>query len=412
MNRMTLKSANDLFNQGKFENAREIYSRIRSQGTKNYEIVKQLGKIALFSNHFKEAENFLKEAIILEPKKEEPKILLTEVFYRQDKFQEVVSLLQQIGKEEEVKRFKSFKGILPNQIKGDVEFTKIDFIKTDPLPIIKLKVNEDKVVNFFIDTGAAETILDKKFAEDLGVEIFFSRKGTFAGAKKASVQFGKINSITLGEFTIKNLPVVILPVRHFSELVFGGTEVDGIIGTTLFYHFITTMDYVEGELILRRKNKTNLSKIDQEIKEKKMFEIPFWMAGDHYIVAWGRVNKSKPLLFFVDTGLAGGGFTCPESTIKEAGIDLLTDQASVGVGGGGKVQTIPFIVDKLSLGAVVEYNIRGVFTGGTSLNEVLGFQIGGIISHMFFRKYALTFDFIKMRLILQKKTSASNISIK
>ena len=184
MNRMTLKSANDLFNQGKFENAREIYSRIRSQGTKNYEIVKQLGKIALFSNHFKEAENFLKEAIILEPKKEEPKILLTEVFYRQDKFQEVVSLLQQIGKEEEVKRFKSFKGILPNQIKGDVEFTKIDFIKTDPLPIIKLKVNEDKVVNFFIDTGAAETILDKKFDKDIGVEIFFSRKDTFAEANK------------------------------------------------------------------------------------------------------------------------------------------------------------------------------------------------------------------------------------
>ncbi|KKL64441.1 hypothetical protein LCGC14_2165020 [marine sediment metagenome] len=135
-----------------------------------------------------------------------------------------------------------------------------------------------------------------------------------------------------------------------------------------------------------------------------MFEIPFWMVGDHFMVAWGRVNKSKPLLFFIDTGLAGGGFTCPESTIKEARINLFTDQASIGVGGGGKVQAIPFIVDMLSLGAVVEYNVRGVFTGGPSLNEVLGFQIGGIISHMFFRKYALTFDFVKMRLILQKKT--------
>ena len=75
----------------------------------------------------------------------------------------------------------------------------------------------------------------------------------------------------IGEFTIKNLPVTILPVRHFSELVFGGIQVDGIIGTIFFYHFITTMDYVRGELILRRKNEANLSNIDQEINDKKIF---------------------------------------------------------------------------------------------------------------------------------------------
>jgi hypothetical protein len=62
------------------------------------------------------------------------------------------------------------------------------------------------------------------------------------------------------------------------------------------------------------------------------------------------------------------------------------------------------MVNELTLGDAKEHNIQGIFTPNTGdLERVVGFQIGGLISHGFFRPYALTFDFAKMRFFLKKK---------
>jgi len=399
---MTIEKASKMFTQGKFKLAKEYYEKILADELQNHEVIKQLGKIALFSNKLSEAEKLLTKALTLSPNEREPELLLVEVYYRQDKFLEASSILKQIGEEDQAVRLESFKGHRPNQIIGTVESTKIKFIQTDPLPVLQVIINDNDPINFTIDTGASELVIDTEYAKEIGLEISYTREGIFAGGKKAPVQLGKIDSITLGELTVKNVPVNFMPVRQFTAPVFGGKQISGIFGSTLFYHFITTMDYKQGELVLRRKTEANRKLIEEQIKKQNVLQIPFWMAGKHFIVAWGKVNKSKPMLFFVDTGLAGGGFTCPESTIEEAGIELLRDQAGTGSGGGGMVQVIPFTVDELSLGEVSEKNIRGFFTGGKPLSEMVGFQIGGIISHTFFRKFALTFDFENMRLLMQK----------
>ncbi|MBK5114852.1 MAG: aspartyl protease family protein [Candidatus Heimdallarchaeota archaeon] len=401
---MTIEDAQEMFSQGKFEKAKESYSKLLTVEPENYEVIKQLGKIALYSNKFSEAEELLAKAIALKSEEREPKLLLVEVYYRQDEFQKAASVLKQIGEEDQAERYESFKEVTPNQIAGNVESTKIKFIQTDPLPVLQVRINDGEPINFTIDTGASELVIDTEFAKEVGLKSSHTREGIFAGGKKAAVQIGKIDTITLGELTVKNVPVTFMPVRQFSAPVFGGMQINGIIGSTLFYHFITTMDYVKGELVLRRKTEANIQQIEEQIENQNIAQIPFWMAGKHFIVAWGKVNKSKPMLFFVDTGLAGGGFTCSETTIKEAGIELLRDQTRMGSGGGGMVQIIPFIVDDLCLGEFSEKNIRGFFAGGKPLSEMVGFHIGGIISHTFFRNYALTFDFTKMRLLLQKMT--------
>jgi predicted aspartyl protease len=400
---MTKEQADELFKQGKFEDAGREYEKMLSQDSDNYEATLQLGKIALYSNKFNEAEDLLKKAMSLKTDKKETILQLVEVYYRQDKFIEAASILKKIGSKK-AKRFESFKDIKPNKIVGDKEITKIEFIQTDPLPVLQVTINKREKVDFIIDTGGHEIVIDSEYAKEVGVDFFNSSEGVFAGGKKAQVESGVIKSIDLGEFTIENVPVSIMPVRQFTAPVFGGKQINGILGTALFYHFITTVDYVNGELVLRKKTDENMLIIDELSRSLQTSEIPFWLAGTHFIVAWGKVNKSKPMLFFVDTGLAGGGFTCPESTIKKAGIELLHDQARTGSGGGGKIQVIPFIVNELSLGNITEKNIQGFFAGGKSLSEMVGFHIGGIISHAFFRNYALTFDFTNMRLVLEKKS--------
>jgi clan AA aspartic protease (TIGR02281 family) len=276
--------------------------------------------------------------------------------------------------------------------------SEVPFIHTHPLPLIRVKVN-DQEANFIIDTGASEIYLDTEFAKKAGAQDFGSTVETYGGGKKAATGHGKIDKLTLGDLTIKNLPTLILSTQQFSAAA-GGLKVDGILGTVLFYHFLSTIDYPNEKLQLLPKTTDSL----KQIERSKTIVLPFWMSGDHFMVTWGEVNKGKSVHLLVDTGLAGGGFVPTESTLKESGIKLPEGQSFEGIGGGGKVKVVPIVVENLSLGEAQETNVNGFFGPfPPQLEFSEGFRIGGIISHEFFRSYALTFDFDGMRLLLLKR---------
>jgi hypothetical protein len=79
--------------------------------------------------------------------------------------------------------------------------------------------------------------------------------------------------------------------------------------------------------------------------------VPFWIAGDHFMLGWGRVETIPPALLFVDTGLAGAGVKLAESVIKQAKITLKQDKATQGAGAGGQLTTVPYVVRRLSFGS-------------------------------------------------------------
>lgn len=399
---LNLKSADNLFQTGKFAEAERLYTEAMATDPKNFQAIVRLGNIALLANRLDDAQKWLTNAIKLKPEESEPKALMAEVFYRRDDFQQAAPLLRAISREAMAKKLESFKGIVPYQIESKPEVTYLKFVLTDPLPVVQVRVNSSEPVNFFIDTGGVEVLIDTEFAKEVGAAQFGSETGTFAGGQQAGYQQGRVDFLTLGDFIVKNVPVHMMDVRRFSP-VFGGKRVDGVIGTVLLYHFLAILDYPQGELILRRKTKESLQHFEQDAKEQKYIVVPFWMAGDHFMVAQGTVNKSRPMLFFVDTGLAGVGFTCPESTLKEAGIQLQEGLADEGIGGGGKVKAVPFVVEELTLGGAREHNVQGVYAGAFSLENAFGFRIGGLISHGFFKRYALTLDFAGMRYFLERK---------
>jgi hypothetical protein len=130
--------------------------------------------------------------------------------------------------------------------------------------------------------------------------------------------------------------------------------------------------------------------------------VPFWMSGSHFMVAWGRIDHSPPLLWFVDSGLAGAGFTCPASTLREAGIDLSSAPSFEGQGGGGRVSVKPFHVESLSLGPLNRTGIAAFFGPfPESLEYGQGYRIAGLVSHGFLRAYRITLDFVRMRYLVR-----------
>jgi hypothetical protein len=407
-----IDSADRLFQVGKFAEAAKGYSQIVTQNPKDYSATLQLGRIALLSDRLDDAQKWLEKAITLKPGKADPKVMLAEMFYRRDDFQKAATSLKGVDVKSNkliieqyptlnVAKLESFKGQTPYELQGHGTSTLLKFVKTDPLPVVNVRVNGGDEVTFFIDTGGSEIALDTEFARELGVPQFGTVEGTFSGGQHTEVQLGRIESLTVGDWTIKNLPTAMLPLRQLSQ-GFGVKRIDGIIGTTLFYHFLATMDYPRGELVLRRKDARSLEEFKAALLGKRV-AVPIWMASDHFMVGWGRVETLPPALLFVDSGLAGAGVKLAESVIKGAGIKLEENKASEGAGGGGTLKIVPYTVHQLSFGGIKEENVPGLYDGPFPWENMFGFHLAGMVGHDFFKPYAVTFDFQNMQIFLQEK---------
>lgn len=166
------------------------------------------------------------------------------------------------------------------------------------------------------------------------------------------------------------------------------------------YHFLATLDYPRGEFVLRRKTAKSLEQF-AAASSCKSVAVPFWIAGEHFMVGWGHVETIPPVLVFVDTGLAGAGVKLAESVIKEAGIKLEENKAYEGAGGGGKLKIVPYTVRQLSFGDVKQEKVAGLYDGPFPWENIFGFHLAGMVGHDFFKPYAVTFDFQNMRIVMQ-----------
>jgi hypothetical protein len=394
--------ADSLFREGRFIESEAFYAEIAKKHPDNYQAVLSLGRLYLYENRLEESEKWLESAMKLNPDENELKGLLAEAFYRQDNFRKAAALFREIGRAPMADKLQYLSSRVPYQIESDVDETSVGFVQTDPLPIVKMRVNESEEVFFLIDTGGWELIIDTELADKTGVKKFGGQLATFAGGRKDSTYQGVVDQVKIGDFTIKNVPVNIHNSPQGVAAMLG-VPIQGVIGTVFLYHFIFTLDYPEGKLILQRKNEENMNKMKTLVRSKDKIVVPFWMAGDHIMVARGTVNGSRPLMFFVDTGLAGGGFTGTDWLVHEANIQLSEDSFE-GIGGGGKVMVKPAVLKEVTLGDAKEKEVTGLFGAmPPDFGEKFGFRIAGIISHGFFRPYKLTFDFTTMNLILEKK---------
>jgi hypothetical protein len=251
-----------------------------------------------------------------------------------------------------------------------------------------------------------EVILDDDLAEQIGAQTAGSITGSYGGGKTAETGLGRVDSISLGEFTIRNVPIHILDTDQFGS-GFNGLKIKGIISTRLLMHFLSTIDYPNGVLVLQRPTPENYQHLDSRVEAEGAKGIPFWLIETHYIVTWGTINNLDPMLFFVDTGLAGAGFRATESLTDEAGIAVDWTKTQEGIGGGGTYQSVDIVIDRLTLGSgeneVVEYQVLGKVSENSPsiLGDSFDFTISGLISHQFFRNHTLTLDFTNMQLIMQ-----------
>ncbi len=390
--RSVRKEAESLMQVGRFAEAEEAFSAFLDVHPGDSSALLGLGYSALLRNDLDEAERRLDTALRLKPRSKAARGLLGELHYRRDDFDRAAPHFARLGRAAKARQLASFAGQRPNEIDGDAP-TRIPFVKTDPLPVLELDVNGSGPARFLLDTGGGESILDQEFAGRVDAAGFGAERGIFGGGRKARVEHGRVDSVRLGGFVLRNVPVAVLDLGAVAATV-GEARLDGILGTVPLSRFTSTIDYPRGALVLERAS---------EGPPPGGFSVPFWLAGDHFVVAWGAVNGGQETLFFVDTGLAGNGFTCPSSTLREARIEVQEELAEEARAlGSGAFRVAPFVVDELRLGEFRRQRVVGVAGAfPPQLERGLGFRVGGLISHQFFRSCALTLDFAAMRLRLQ-----------
>jgi hypothetical protein len=396
-----LDSADALFQSGKFPEAEKLYAKVAERDATNPRALLQLGRLALLSNRFSEAERWLKSALGVKQDDPAAQQLLFETYSRQDRFADAASLLRG-GKEAlKLQVLDGFKGLEPYRIEGSSEEAHLTFVQTDPIPVVKVRVNGHEAY-FIIDTGGSEVYLEPDFAKEIGaVLVSGAETGGFAGGQTRPVQKGRIDSLTLDRFVVKNVPVNIVDTKFIGrDEVAKGIKISGFLGTILLYHFLPTIDYPKGELTLWRKTEANRKRFEDQAKLGETVSVPFWMAGDHLMVTWASAHRSEQHLFLIDTGGAGVGFVPGPSFIKKASISLPSGDS------GQKMvalQIHPFTADEVAVGPLTEHNIPAVLGPfPQQMENSLGFYMAGIVSHEFFKHYAFTLDFTKMRYYLKR----------
>jgi len=379
---------------GHFDEARALYQAVPVSSPDHESALRQLGVIALYENRLDDAERQLGLALALSPTDTKALSLLAETASRRGDFSAAATWLAKAGRPERASAFAAFGQSRPYRITSPATEARVTFVQTDPLPAVEGKVNGVEGL-FLIDTGANEIVLDPAFANSAGITANGSGSGTFAGGKTASITYGRIAKFSLTSLDVSDVPAMLLSTKGFTDAAHG-KPVAGVIGTAFLSRFLATIDYPAGTLTLKAPDSS-------PPQDDSTVVVPFWLVGDHYILAHGTLNGGVEQLFFVDSGLAGFAFTAPASTLLAAGIVIPKPQAGPSPSEVGQSTSASFAINTLSLGDLHAINLSGLYGPFPSpLESGLGVHLAGIVSHAFLRPYAVTFDFGRMKIYARK----------
>jgi Aspartyl protease len=382
-----------LFRSGRFAEADWGYKRVLAGDPKNVHALARRGLIALLSNKFAKTEHFLHKAIRLAPEDNALKLWLADCFVRQDDFARAVPLLRDAGNQANADQYDSITGE-PYEVCGAMA-TRLPFLVTDPTPVVEAAVNGIAAA-FTLDTGATLAI-NSETARAAGIrEVAVTTPNV---GFPFTFHLGVMDSFQLAGIELRNVPILWhdLPIPPIPGLE---KQPVGAIGTTIFYHFLSTMDFANGALILRRKTNAQLRAFQAEAISAGATTAPLWMAPDHFLFSRGSINDFGPGLFAVDTGGPGVGVGMTDEIAAKAGVVPDFTMPRKFRGPGFDVTVYPCVAD-VSLGTVVRRDLPGIVGPLPSAAGLFGFESIATISHEFFRPLAVTFDFVNMTMYIR-----------
>lgn len=390
-----MKKADELYRQGYFDTARTEYEAALKSASNDYQLLARLGFICYFKGEYPKAvEYFKRSAKLGYPEK---KLLLAYIalaYYNARNYSEVIAVMTDMGGTIgglDIEQMRLLAKKTPYRIEPRADSTSIPFEQVDPVPVIPIKVNSSNLY-VLIDTGVDQLYIDSEFAKENGIHPVSKQiVNGFGGGKAGGVSYGMVDEVSLGDMTIRDVPVWILPTRRFSE---GNVRtINGVLGTRELMQFLPTLDYPGKRLILRLKESAKpIGTHGAQVT------VPFIIDGFHAMFSQCSINNKGPVLMYFDSGLAddqGASMVLTGAALSDLGI-LKPKMTGQGIGGGGENKYGYVQVDSVAVSNLVQHKLKALFHGveGT-LETDSGYKRYGLLSHNFLKHYRWTIDFDK-----------------
>ncbi|SEF32256.1 Aspartyl protease [Amycolatopsis pretoriensis] len=365
-----------LFKTGRFAEADRDYAALLRTDPDDAHAVARRGYIALLSNEFTTAERFLTRAVELTPDDTFSRRQLVDCYVRQDQLARAVPLL---GDSPDAAVYAAITG-RPFETHG-AQATSVPFIDVDPLPHIDASLNGAAPSRFYLDTGGTLN-LSTDTAQQLGLRALATSQA-FLGGQLVTTYLGVLNSLRLGDIELRNLPV------HWHD------SDRNVMGTSIFYHFVTTMDYANKSLVLRRKTREQVRQVRSAAARHGARPQPLWLADGHFPFTLGTLNGYGPAVVELDTGVPSLGVTTTAEMATRAGVAIDYSKPIPFIGTTGYAITPPTV----SIDGVVGRQVPGV-AAPVTLYDRVQFDTLANFSHQYLRTSTLTFDYADMNLYL------------
>ncbi|MFD1536969.1 aspartyl protease family protein [Nonomuraea guangzhouensis] len=388
--------ADALFKAGKFEQAGRAYEEILKTDPKNVHAARRRGYVGLLSNRFPDAERYLKVAIELAPADKDANRFLADCYIRQDKLALSAPHWQAAGDEGAAKLCAAFRGE-PYQFHGDI--AQVRFLQMDPQPLVEgVSINGGPPKRFTFYTGAPSLSVSATVAKEAGLSPVASSKIDYLNGKVWR-HVGVLESFKLGGIELRNLPVSWMEWESGGDVT---TENDGMIGTWVFYHFLTTFDYAGRQLILRRRTPETAGRARAAALRAGAEPLPLWLAREHMVHSRGSIAGSGPRVVAVPIG--GGSEPAAVAhgdTAEQLRIRTDYDRPIETFAHSHPAVTYPCYPKEIRLGNAVANDIY-CNTNPQSLLAPLGFDVPATFFHSFYKPYNVTLDFTDMNLYIAR----------
>ncbi|MFD0688680.1 aspartyl protease family protein [Actinomadura fibrosa] len=391
--------ADALFRAGKFEQAARAYEEILRTDPTNLHAARQRGYIGLLANRFPDAEKYLNMALKLAPDDKETNQLLGDCYIRQDKFALSVPRWRAGGEEGYAQWFAAIRG-KPYEIHGDVG--RVEWQQQDPQPLVEASLNGGPPKRLTFYTGAPNLSLTASAAKEAGLDPVYKEKTDFEGLD-IWVYYGVLDSFKLGDLELRNVPVGWSSTESGADV---STDSDGLIGTWVFYHLLTTFDYAGQSLILRRPTPAAARKVHADAARAGTKPLPIWISRDHDIGSIGSIAGSGPRMMGVNFG-GNGGESAVGTSLEMAerlGIRTDTDRPIETFGHSHEAVVYPCYPKEIRIGDAVANDIYCTADKNGQINTPWpygnGIDATGYFGHCFWKPYNITLDFTNMNLYI------------
>ena len=287
---------------------------------------------------------------------------------------------------------------LDNDSKQNYGFTsgtsalRIPIAEDDGHIFLQVRINDAKPVWFGLDTGATHSLIDRRYAESLGLKAGSTQPIAGAGGSEQASIFKGV-SLKLPGANLCNQALWGLPLDTIAAA--NGHEMAGVLGYDLFKYFVVDIDYAAKLMNLYEPRSYQYRGAGQMI--------PLNIQHDGAIYVQARVHtpggNTLEGEFVIDTGGNRTLLLARTFVEKHRLLDLAGKTLTVGGGGvGGGIQLAMGRMKSLELG---RFAILNPLAGLTKVGEIADAGKAGNIGGGFLRRFRVIFDYSRSRMILE-----------